>query len=204
MTTARILTMASGLVALADGALSKDAINQVVRSHLEAIKFCYEKELVKSPGITGTVEMAWDIEKDGHVARARVARSTINNKNVEDCITIQVASWQFAAAPERSVVARYPFIFKGGSNAPPSDSPTARIWVSRTGVIELNGKQADLATVSAALADLAKRKGVVLFGRDDLSQKPHLNCAKVLEIVTQHRLPVRMATNRDFSDAAGN
>jgi hypothetical protein len=138
------------------------------------------------------------------VSQARVVKSTMNDEKVEACIVRQVSSWQFPPATERTVVGRYPFIFKGGAEtaaAAPSATPMVRIWVSRTGAIELDGKPADLAAVGAALAELAKKKGVVLYGRDDPGQGPHPNGMKVVQLVIQNQLRMRLSTKRDFSDA---
>jgi len=86
---------------------------------------------------------------------------------------------------------------------PSADSPSAKIWISKAGAIELNEKQVDLEAVNAELADLAKRKGVVLYGREAPEEEPHANGMKVIEIAARNRLPIRMSTRRDFSDAIG-
>ena len=196
------------------GRLSKDAINQVVLAHLAAIKFCYERELQNGPTIAGTVDVAWNVEKDGRVSGERIANSTMNSKAVQECIARQVANWRFPVAAERTVVARYPFVFKGGTGtarpsesdagaaaAQPSVPSVVRIWVSRTGSIQLDGKQVDLAAVNATLTELAKHKGAVLYGRDDPGQAPHPNAMKVMQLVVEKRLPIQLSTKRDFSDA---
>jgi len=92
---------------------------------------------------------------------------------------------------------------QSGTAMPTGDSPSAQIWISRTGTIELNGRQVDVDALGAELADLAKRKGVVLYGRDAPEEEPHPNGMKVIELVAQNRLPIRMSTKRDFSDAVG-
>jgi hypothetical protein len=84
---------------------------------------------------------------------------------------------------------------------PSADTPSVKIWVSTTGLVELNGHQSDLAAISVALADLAKRQGTVLYGREAPDQEPHPNGLKVIEMVVANRLPIRMSTKRDFSDA---
>ena len=144
----------------------------MVRSHLEAIKSCYEKQIAKHPDLQGSVEVGWTVEKDGSVSGARVVKSTINEKNVESCIVAEVGRWRFITAPERTVVARFPFVFK--TMLPiPADAPKVTIWVSRAGVIELNGKQADLPAVKAALTELGKRNGaIVVYGQDEPHARP--------------------------------
>jgi hypothetical protein len=83
------------------------------------------------------------------------------------------------------------------------DSPIAKVWVSKSGVVELNGKQVTLEAVSASLTDLAKRRGVVVYGRESPQEEPHPNGMKVMELAMANRLPIRMSTKRDFSDAIG-
>ena len=87
--------------------------------------------------------------------------------------------------------------------ASPVSGPHATIWVEQDGKIELNGQVADLATVDKALADLAERKGYVMYGRDAASGAPPPNGMQIIQMVVKHRLSVRLSTRRDFSDAVG-
>jgi hypothetical protein len=87
--------------------------------------------------------------------------------------------------------------------APASTVPTVRIWVSRGGFVELDGRQVGLAAVESALDDLARRKGVVFYGRDAANEEPHANGMKVMQMVARRRLVLRLSTKRDFSDAVG-
>ena len=50
-----------------EGGLSNEQILKVVRSHLAAIQFCYEKELQRFPHLNGKVMIAWKVDLDGHV-----------------------------------------------------------------------------------------------------------------------------------------
>lgn len=98
--------------------LSKEEIYRVVRAHELRIKTCYEAQMKKAPSLAGEIDVAWDIEKDGRVAQARVRRTTMNNAQVEGCIVAEVASWRFPAAGDRTTVGRFPFVFKTGIPAP--------------------------------------------------------------------------------------
>jgi hypothetical protein len=86
---------------------------------------------------------------------------------------------------------------------PAPDAPRAAIWMLRDGTVELDGKPASLDMVDTKLASLAQRKGVVLYGREAASEEPHPNGMKIMQMVVSHRLPIRMSTQRDFSDAVG-
>jgi hypothetical protein len=87
------------------------------------------------------------------------------------------------------------------SPVPPPDAPSLKIWISKTGAVEINGKEVDMDAVGPMLAELAPRKGEVFYGRDAPEEDPHPNGMKVLQMVMATGLPVRMSTKRDFSDA---
>jgi len=87
------------------------------------------------------------------------------------------------------------------ASAPPTDAPSLKIWISKTGSVDINGKQVEVESVGPMLAELAQRKGEVFYGRDAAEEDPHPNGMKVLQMVIASGLPVRMSTKRDFSDA---
>jgi hypothetical protein len=99
----------------ADGSLSKEQINKVVRAHLAGVKYCYEKELQHKQSLSGGVDIFWVIQPDGSVSKANVKSTTLNDTATEGCILRQVKQWQFPKAPGQTIVGRYPFIFKGGT-----------------------------------------------------------------------------------------
>ncbi len=98
-----------------DGSLSKEAIAKVVRAHMAGVKYCYEKELQHKSGLAGGVDIFWVIQPDGSVSKANIKSSALGDAAVEGCILRQVKQWQFPKAPGQTIVARYPFIFKGGT-----------------------------------------------------------------------------------------
>jgi Ca-activated chloride channel homolog len=99
----------------ADGSLSKEQINKVVRAHIAGVKYCYEKELQHKAGLSGGVDIFWVIQPDGTVSKSSVKSTTLSDAAVEGCILRQVKQWQFPKAPGQTIVGRYPFIFKGGT-----------------------------------------------------------------------------------------
>ena len=84
---------------------------------------------------------------------------------------------------------------------PTADAPSVKIWISKTGSVEISGKQVEVESVGPMLAELAQRKGEVFYGRDAAEEEPHPNAVKVLQMVIANGLPIRMSTKRDFSDA---
>jgi hypothetical protein len=99
----------------AEGGLTKEQVMRVVRSHAAAVKYCYEKELQRSPHLSGRIDISWIIHSNGTVDRARVAKSAMNNDAVEGCIARTVRSWQFPKSDADTIVQSFPFLFKGGS-----------------------------------------------------------------------------------------
>jgi hypothetical protein len=86
---------------------------------------------------------------------------------------------------------------------PSPDSPYVKIWVSKAGIVEVDGKPAELPAIGPVLATLAQKKGVVLYGRESAAESPHPNAMQVINLVTANRLPIRMCTQPDFRDAIG-
>jgi biopolymer transport protein ExbD len=84
--------------------------------------------------------------------------------------------------------------------APATTPPTLKIWISKPGVIEMNGRVATLADVSAALDELTKQNGEVIFGQDLPDRVPHPNVAQVLKMVMNKGLTFRSAHDRSFSE----
>ena len=86
-------------------------IQRVVRTHASAIRYCYEVEVQRQPGLKGRVEVTWRIDGSGNVRSVRVGRSTLRNRRVEGCITRQVRRWRFPKPEEGECMVTYPFLF---------------------------------------------------------------------------------------------
>jgi biopolymer transport protein ExbD len=98
------------------------------------------------------------------------------------------------------------FTFRGAKREgamPSLDSPYVKIWVSKTGEVTVDGQPAEVSTIGATLAKLAQKKGVVLYGREAAGEQPHPKAMEVMNLVIGKRLPIRMSTKPDFSDAVG-
>lgn len=95
------------------GSLDKEIIRRVIKQHLAQIRYCYEKELVRSPGLFGKVATRFTISANGRVQSASVAQSTLKNSEVERCITAKIRTWKFPKPKGGGIViVKYPFIFK--------------------------------------------------------------------------------------------
>ena len=94
------------------GGLTPEQILKVVKSRQRAIQSCYTRELQRSKGLGGRIEVAWQIDSSGRVSKARVKKTTMRNGRVEDCVVRQVQSLKFPS-PKNGGRARvnFPFIF---------------------------------------------------------------------------------------------
>ncbi|MEW5855432.1 MAG: AgmX/PglI C-terminal domain-containing protein [Myxococcota bacterium] len=97
------------------GSLDKEIIRRVIRENIQQIKYCYERELTRTPGLAGKVQIKFVIGAQGAVQSAVVAESSMNNKTVESCIAGKVRGWIFPKPKGGGIViVTYPFIFKQG------------------------------------------------------------------------------------------
>jgi TonB family protein len=95
------------------GSLDKEIIRRVIRDNIAQVRYCYEKELVREPGLAGKVGVKFVIGAQGMVQTAQVAETSLNNKNVESCVLTRVKSWVFPKPKGGGIViVTYPFIFK--------------------------------------------------------------------------------------------
>ncbi len=88
-------------------------IQRVVQQRSAGIKFCFEKELQRDPSLGGQVVLNWVIALNGTVQSSAVASTTLNNKNVEQCMLQQVRRWRFKEPDGGLCSVNYPFVFSG-------------------------------------------------------------------------------------------
>jgi hypothetical protein len=98
------------------GGIDKEIVRRVIRHHLNEVKFCYEKELMKNQELYGRVVTEFTIAGNGTVLASVVQSSTLANPPVEQCIAGAVRRWGFPK-PEGGgiVVVSYPFMLKSAS-----------------------------------------------------------------------------------------
>lgn len=85
------------------GKLDPEIVRRILRRHLPAVRYCYEKEQVKSPQLAGEVRLAFTIGAGGEVAAVSLASSTLQNGAVESCVLGRVRTMAFPE-PESGVV----------------------------------------------------------------------------------------------------
>ncbi len=110
----RDITMTAGKPII-NGALDPEIIRRIVREHAGQVRYCYESELVRTPGLIGKIVMRWVINGDGRVMQAQVAETQMQNANVENCLATKIKTWAFPKPKGGGmVVVNYPFVFKQG------------------------------------------------------------------------------------------
>lgn len=95
------------------GSLDKEDIRRRVRENAAQIRYCYERELTRTPGLYGKVTMKWIINGGGKVTKVSIAESRMNSKAVESCLARRIKGWSFPKPKGGGiVVVTYPFVFK--------------------------------------------------------------------------------------------
>ena len=94
------------------GSLDKELIRRIIRRHINEVKFCYERELTRTPNMEGRVMINFTIGPTGTVAASMVQSSTLGNPAVEQCIAVAVRRWEFPRPQGGIVVVTYPFVLK--------------------------------------------------------------------------------------------
>jgi hypothetical protein len=96
------------------GILDAAAVQRVVSAHLAAIQGCYERQLLKDPGLQGKITFDWDVAPSGSVSSARMVSSTMGTggSTVAACIVAEIRRWKFPSPVGGTASVRYPFIFR--------------------------------------------------------------------------------------------
>ncbi|HEY8207354.1 MAG TPA: adventurous gliding motility protein GltG [Myxococcaceae bacterium] len=95
------------------GSLDKELIRQVIRSHRDQIRYCYETQLARFPNLKGKVAVKFVISAVGSVASSSVSQSTVGNSELEMCVAGRVRTWVFPKPKGGGVVVvTYPFLFQ--------------------------------------------------------------------------------------------
>lgn len=94
------------------GSLSREEIGRVIRAHLNRFKYCYEKQLNANPNLSGKISVYFTIAPNGAVAQASVRETSMNDRNVEECVLTVMRSLKFPQPRGGGVVVvTYPFVF---------------------------------------------------------------------------------------------
>jgi hypothetical protein len=84
-----------------------------------------------------------------------------------------------------------------------SHGPVLKIAVKADGRITVDGTPATIDSVRASLKRLAEQKGVVWYYREAGQGVAPSESIQVIQSVIDNRLPIRLSTHPDFSNAIG-
>lgn len=94
------------------GAFCKESnIREVVQKRANALRNCYEQQLLANPELTGKIIVFWKIGLDGKVTDASIKSSTMNHPRVEACLMQTVRRLKFDKPDGGICVVEFPFIF---------------------------------------------------------------------------------------------
>lgn len=105
------VTRASASSMSVQGRIDREAVAKVVNAHLQDVRGCYERALLRDPALAGQVVLEWTISSGGKVTSSRTKSATLKNNAVEACILQSLEGWQFPPARGGAVVVSYPFLF---------------------------------------------------------------------------------------------
>ena len=96
-----------------EGGLDRTVVQATIAKYLSQVRACYETGLQKNPGLAGQVTMNFEIGGGGDLNFARVERTSLDDKNVEECISQRMLGWKFPK-PRGGVGVRvsYPFVLR--------------------------------------------------------------------------------------------
>jgi TonB family protein len=98
-------------IASVRGSLDREIIRRIIRRHINEVKYCYEQELPKRPGLGGRIMVQFTISGTGQVISSVLQSSTMGNVRVESCTVQAVRRWDFPAPLGGGlVIVSYPFV----------------------------------------------------------------------------------------------
>jgi len=97
------------------GSLDRSLIDEVIKRHMNQIRYCYNRELAKNNSLGGKIVIRFTIAKDGSVSAASTKTTTMNNGAVESCIVGRFMRMKFPQPKGGGIViVSYPFLFSPG------------------------------------------------------------------------------------------
>jgi hypothetical protein len=94
-----------------NGRLPPEAVQRVVRQSFGRLRACYEAGLLRSPDLEGRIAVKFVIDRDGQVAMASTAESTLGDASVAACVAHAYESMSFPRPEGGIVTVVYPVVF---------------------------------------------------------------------------------------------
>jgi hypothetical protein len=96
-----------------EGGLDRSVVQATIAKYLSQVRACYETGLKKNPGLGGQVTMNFEINGAGDLNFAKVQKTSLDNAEVENCISQKMMTWKFPK-PRGGVAVKvsYPFVLR--------------------------------------------------------------------------------------------
>lgn len=95
-----------------EGTIDREAVRRVIRSILNQIKSCYERQLRVNSSLEGKVVIQFEIMEQGRVRSSKTKSTTMNDGTVESCVASRIREARFPEPPPGTIaVVDYPFVF---------------------------------------------------------------------------------------------
>ncbi len=90
---------------------SNESLLSVVRRYAPGIRYCYDNELKKNPGLRGKLVVNLTVLANGKVSDVFVVEDNMGSPAVTNCVLSQIHSWQFPSIPQGTTSFKTPFVF---------------------------------------------------------------------------------------------
>jgi hypothetical protein len=99
--------------AVMEGGLDRSLIIATIMRYLSQVRACYEDGLKRKADLIGQVTMNFEINGTGALNYSRVQRSSLGDREVEQCISTRMMNWKFPT-PKGGVNVKvsYPFMLR--------------------------------------------------------------------------------------------
>lgn len=96
-----------------EGGLDRSVVQATIAKYLNQVRACYESGLKRNPGLGGQVTMAFEIGGAGDLNYAKVQKTSLDDSEVEQCISQRMMTWKFPK-PRGGVAVKvsYPFVLR--------------------------------------------------------------------------------------------
>ncbi len=109
----QVLAGMGGKSAGGDVGLDREQILATIQRYLSQVRACYEDGLKRIPTLVGQVGVSFEINSLGRLSFSRVQRSSLNDRNVEECIVTKMLAWKFPTPRGGvKVPVNYPFMLR--------------------------------------------------------------------------------------------
>ena len=93
------------------GPLEKDLVIRIIKRNLNQLRYCFESNLTRNPGLQGTLVIDLIITPEGTVAATKLGSSSLNDANTEGCFVARAKTWMFPKSSGQVTVV-YPFLLQ--------------------------------------------------------------------------------------------